>query len=107
MSRCWPCILIAMLCSLAVVTSASADCSWVLWSLIPSNLAGWGPVDAFGGSDAEVRCKQSAGLANTRETARIENPTFDPRKTWQENEKERQVRTAWTCLPETVDPRGP
>jgi len=32
LSRCWPRIgLLTFLCLLAVVTSASAECAWILW----------------------------------------------------------------------------
>ena len=100
-------VLLALLCFLGLATSASAECAWVLWVLVPGNLPEWEPADAFGGTNADVRCKQSAGIANGKETTRIETPTFDPRKTWQENEKDRQAQKAWTCFPATVDPRGP
>ena len=31
MIRHWSCIVVAMLCALIFATSASADCSWVMW----------------------------------------------------------------------------
>jgi len=40
-------VLLALLCFLGLATSASAECAWVLWVLVPGNLPEWEPADAF------------------------------------------------------------
>ena len=77
-------ILLAMLCCLlAVATSASAECAWVLWRISTTVRNTALPVAGYETPD---RCKEAAMEKNA--TA-VRGGEF------------------YTCLPDTVDPRGP
>jgi len=92
MTRRWLCALITTLCCvLAISTSASAECAWVLWQELPITSGGWsldtGTESAF---PTKTACEKRL---RTRIQAFAQATTG--------------MKPFLVCLPDTVDPRGP
>ncbi len=105
-------ILLAMFCLLALATSASAECAWVLWNNLSFTDGPTGHLTISGAFETRADCQPAArrayemmGAPPEIVDALIENPE----RGWSAKAKDGRttVLVLNRCLPDTVDPRGP
>jgi hypothetical protein len=84
------------LCLLLSPATASAECAWVLWHGIINPVNGeleWGPNAAYPAGKGQRECEEGAqAMMQQDKSDRKRNTTL--------------LRSAFVCLPDTVDPRG-
>ena len=94
-------ILLALLCLLTLATSVSAGSTWVLWSRpcdFPPVVRWCGEYQRGPVFETERACEAARLNAVNRPLTPMES---------QEQDIRRRTVIDYTCLPDTVDPRGP
>ncbi len=107
MVRRGPCILLTFICVLAVASSASAECAWVLWLNVVDRGSGLDTHDIDSGHSTRQEC----GAAAESMAAVLKKNGFDAKGGFRGSYEAIGVKGTknwkYYCLPDTVDPRGP
>jgi len=109
-------MLVVIVSLIAFATSASAECAWVLWKFYPSDSRSadaWATPEAFMSAQECAKALRKSLAVHKRDdkdAPRVVEMMDGPYKgaiTFIYQGGNRLLRMESSCLPDTVDPRGP
>jgi hypothetical protein len=98
-------VVLSLLCLNTFVTSAAAECAWVLWAQHPKHSETWFPETAY---TAFASCTKRLDVLDgdyRKDKDKITTRLYPTKLMTASSTSEWAV--TWQCLPDTVDPRGP
>jgi hypothetical protein len=106
--------LLVIICLFASAATAAAECAWVLWAYSVSSVReAWSPDSAAQSQNAcqakiaeyieNWRTHKEKGHLEETEVLKVQTTSV----TYRLKKNGHEVFLRYTCLPDTVDPRGP